>query len=35
MQVTVSVPEEDVGDVIGDLNFAPRAPAGHGAGRAG
>ena len=33
MLVTLSVPEEAVGDVIGDLNSPPRAPAGHGAGR--
>ena len=31
MLVTLSVPEESVGDVIGDLNSPPRAAAGHGA----
>ena len=31
MTVTVTVPEDSVGDVIGDLNVAPRPPARHGA----
>ena len=33
MLVTLSVPEEAVGDVIGDLNCRRGRPAGHGAGR--
>ena len=34
MLVTLSVPEEAVGDVIGDLNSRRGRPAGHGAERA-